>query len=52
MSIKKIKVIMTVDTDVVKEVADTESLSEAITSELGWVHNSGIAVKEWDFIED
>ena len=52
---KKICVIFEVDEDVLmSEVNGTgvESLSEAVTQELGWVADSGIYVESWKFVEE
>ena len=51
----KICVIFEVDEDVLlNEVNGTgvETLSEAISQELGWVADSGIIVESWEFVEE
>ena len=50
----KIQVVFEVNEDILlNEVNDlgVESLSEAISQELGWVADSGIFVESWEFIE-
>lgn len=52
---RKIQVVFEVDEDVLmNEVNGTgvESVSEAISQELGWVADSGIYVQSWEFVEE
>ena len=52
---RKIQVVFEVDEDVLmNEVNSTgvESVSEAISQELGWVADSGIYVQSWEFVEE
>ena len=52
---KKICVIFEVDEDhLMNEVNGdgVETLSEAISQELGWVADSGMFVESWKFVED
>ena len=52
---KKICVVFEVNEDILmNEVNGTgvESLSEAISQELGWVADSGIHVESWEFVEE
>lgn len=52
MSIKKIKVIMEVDVDIITKEAETNNLEDAISGELNWLHDSGMTIEAWDFIEE
>jgi hypothetical protein len=52
---KKICVVFEVDEDrLMNEVNGTgvESISEAISQELGWVSDSGMYVESWKFVEE
>ena len=52
---KKICVVFEIDEDrMMNEVNGTgvESLSEAISQELGWVADSGMYVESWKFVEE
>ncbi len=46
----KIKVIMDVYEDDIKAESGLDCLDEAIDSELGWLHDSGISVESWDYL--
>ena len=48
----KIKVIIVVSVEDVKEAAELDSLSEAISRELGWLHDSGMFIESWNYLED
>ena len=53
--LRKIQVVFEVNEDILlNEVNGTgvESLSEAISQELGWVADSGIFVESWKFIDE
>lgn len=47
----KIKVILDVSEADVKEAARLDSLPEAISQELGWLHDSGMFAETWDYLD-
>lgn len=47
----KIKVIIEVSEKDVKEAVELDSLSEAISRELGWLHDSGMFIESWDYLD-
>ncbi len=48
----KIKATLWVDEEAVKEAAETDSLADAISGEFGWLHDSGMEVDDWEFIDN
>ena len=48
---KKIVVYVEVDEDAVLNSSGQTSLEDAIVTELGWLHNSGMTVEGWKFQE-
>lgn len=52
---KKICVVFEVNEETLMSEVDgtgVESLSEAISQELGWVADSGLFVESWEFVEE
>ncbi len=47
----KIMAIIEVYENEIKAKSGQEELSDAITQELGWLHDSGMAVETWDYID-
>lgn len=47
----KIEVIIDVYEEDIKAESGLNSLDEAIDSELNWLHDSGMAVETWDYID-
>ena len=47
----KIKVILEVDEEKVREISENADLEDAITKELGWLCDSGMAVESWEIVE-
>ena len=45
-----ISVILCVEDDDVLQAAGCNSLSDAISSELGWLENSGMSVQSWNYL--
>lgn len=48
----KIKVTLNVNEDIVKSVASNDDLHEAVSGELGWLHDSGMFVENWEEIKE
>lgn len=47
----KIKAIIYVSESDVKEAAELDSLHDAISRELGWLHDSGMFIETWDYLD-
>lgn len=45
----KIKVIIEVYEDAIKAETGIDDLPDAIRQELGWLHDSGMVVENWEF---
>ena len=48
----KIKVTLNVNEDIVKSVASNDDLHEVVSGELGWLHDSGMFVENWEEIKE
>lgn len=48
----KIKVTLEVYEEEIKAEAGTDNLSDAISQELGWLHDSGMFVESWEFVDE
>lgn len=46
----KIKAIIQVHEDEIKAESGLEDLDDAIRQELGWLHDSGMAVESWELV--
>lgn len=47
----KIKVIIDVYEEDIRAESGLDCLDEAIDSELNWLHDSGMAAVEWDYLD-
>jgi len=47
----KIRVTLDVNEETIKEVSGTDSLNDAVSGELGWLHDSGMFVENWEEIK-
>lgn len=47
----KIKVIIEVYEEEIKAETGMDNLSDAISQELGWLHDSGMFAENWEFVK-
>ncbi len=43
----KVIVVLDVDENTCKAVAETDNINDAVSGELGWLHDSGMTVERW-----
>ena len=48
---RKIHVTLNVDEETILKESDQENLDDAISQELGWLHDSGISVENWSYAD-
>ena len=48
---RKIHVTLNVDEETILKESDQENLDDAISQELGWLHDSGITLENWSFAD-
>lgn len=48
----KIQAVFDVDVETLKQVADTESVNDAIEQEFGWMTESGIYLTDFEILKD
>ena len=47
----RIQVIIDVYEETIREESRLDNLNEAIDQELNWLHDSGMAVEAWDYLD-
>jgi len=48
---KQINIVLNVDEDIIINESDQANLNDAILQELGWLHDSGMFVESWSFVD-